>query len=781
MTTNAVPPLTSTNNSLFATLAAIESGTGGGYSLNQKGVLGAYSMGYSALSAIGAVTGGIPGQPSTYVWNPDAGFGSSTAEFLSNPSLQNAAALQYMNRVVIPTMPASVVSGTQTVNGVPVTVDGYLLAGWEQPNNALGVTDLSNRLQGGALAQAEAGFPFPIGLPVATNGSGLPPGTTASLSNNNNTLTVTAPSGAQIVYSADPTSGAGTITIGGASLAVNAATVQSIVGVNGFGQPILQIGTSFDGNGNILSVAQISATSSGGTGVLIQNGPSSQDPDTITVKAGANAQISLINPEDGDGTSNAITVTIPGQSGGALFKLSVDDIGVSITGAGGASIYSSTGTDSVSVSAGQINIDGGSNPAGIGSTRGEVITSAGTQVFDGTGNLIKTIPSNVNVQEDENGFLSYPDPTDGTKTDLISPTGTLGSKTAMLLDDEGNPVGSLANLANVESIAGVLPNGPGQGGEGDNGLYDALKVASNGDDGSPTDVTAWQNAAGETTSLSFTSSTTGAVYQLSYNPQSASGAAVKVSPADSNGVQTLSSWSVDDNGAVTAGPSIQINGTIDTSNLQAGQPVAVSTPAGTYHIDPATGDITDSGAVTATIGGETVTLIGLGGSSPFSLILNDNSVSTAGAVSSNVSVFPLTANSAAGSYSDPNGNSYFVQSSQITTAVVSNGNGGWTITSLLPANTGNADNSWTIAGVSGQVTIGDGGIISIPTQSGNLAFNTVTGTLDASNAGASFSGVNTGGITITGSGSSPQLSVVGLNGDTLAACRTDVSHQRPAT
>jgi hypothetical protein len=535
-------------------------------------------------------------------------------------------------------------------------LDGYLLAAWETPGQAQkavqagstsGITgiqaDFSDRLQSGALAQAEAGFPFPIGLPVTSNvnGSGLPPGTTASLSNNNNTLTVTTPSGAQIVYSADPTSGAGTITIGGASLAVNAATIQSIVGANGFGQPILQIGTSFDGNGNILSVAQISATSSGGTGILIQNGPSSQNPDTITVKASANATVSLINPEDGAATSNAITVTIPGQSGGSLFKLSVDDTGVSITGAGGASIYSSTGTDSVSVSAGQINIDGGSNPAGIGSTRGEVITSAGTQVFDGSGNLVKTIPSNVNVQEDENGFLSYPDPTDGTKTDLISPTGTLGSKTAMLLDDEGNPVGSLANLENVESIAGVLTNGPGQGGEGDNRLYDALTVASKGDDGSPTDVTAWQNAAGETTSLSFTSSTTGAVYQLSYNPQSASGAAVKVSPADSNGVQTLSSWSVDDNGNVTAGPSMQINGTIDTSNLQAGQPVAVSTPAGTYHIDPTTGDITDSGAVTATIGGETVTLIGLSGSSPFALISNDNSISTAGAVSSNTTIKSL--------------------------------------------------------------------------------------------------------------------------------------------
>jgi hypothetical protein len=83
------------------------------------------------------------------------------------------------------------------------------------------------------------------------------------------------------------------------------------------------------------------------------------------------------------------------------------------------------------------------------------------------------------------------------------------------------------------------------------------------------------------------------------------------------------------------GKQVTVVGAVDTSNLQAGQSVAVTTPAGTYHVDPATGDVTDSGAITATINGPTVTLLGLGGTSPFALISNDNSVSTASAVSSN--------------------------------------------------------------------------------------------------------------------------------------------------
>jgi hypothetical protein len=89
-----------------------------------------------------------------------------------------------------------------------------------------------------------------------------------------------------------------------------------------------------------------------------------------------------------------------------------------------------------------------------------------------------------------------------------------------------------------------------------------------------------------------------------------------------------------------SGNQVTVAGTVDTSTLQPGQPVAVSTAVGTYHIDPATGDITDSGAVTATINGQTVTLLGLGGPSPFALISNDNSAVTASAVSSNVLAYP---------------------------------------------------------------------------------------------------------------------------------------------
>jgi hypothetical protein len=58
-----------------------------------------------------------------------------------------------------------------------------------------------------------------------------------------------------------------------------------------------------------------------------------------------------------------------------------------------------------------------------------------------------------------------------------------------------------------------------------------------------------------------------------------------------------------------SGNPISVAGTVDTSNLQPGQPVAVSTASGTYHVDPATGDITDPGAITTTVNGNTVTII----------------------------------------------------------------------------------------------------------------------------------------------------------------------------
>jgi hypothetical protein len=104
----------------------------------------------------------------------------------------------------------------------------------------------------------------------------------------------------------------------------------------------------------------------------------------------------------------------------------------------------------------------------------------------------------------------------------------------------------------------------------------------------------------------------------------------------------------DESGNITAQVKVQTPSTdlasvpaLNLENLSAlptingDQTLTVPTSAGTYHIDPATNSITDSGAVTATINGQTVTILGLGGATPFALISNDNSVSTAGAVSSN--------------------------------------------------------------------------------------------------------------------------------------------------
>jgi len=109
------PQYTSTNNSLFATLAAIESGTLGGYRAVNGNALGAYQMILSqSLSRIGAV---VPGPNATWVWTGK--FGSSQQEFLSTPSLQDAAALAYMNSLAS-SIPADVSAKFGTIIGVRV-------------------------------------------------------------------------------------------------------------------------------------------------------------------------------------------------------------------------------------------------------------------------------------------------------------------------------------------------------------------------------------------------------------------------------------------------------------------------------------------------------------------------------------------------------------------------------------------------------------------------------------------------------------------------------------
>ncbi|MTJ81313.1 MAG: hypothetical protein F8N37_09870, partial [Telmatospirillum sp.] len=57
------------------------------------------------------------------------------------------------------------------------------------------------------------------------------------------------------------------------------------------------------------------------------------------------------------------------------------------------------------------------------------------------------------------------------------------------------------------------------------------------------------------------------------------------------------------------GNQITTAGTVDTGNLVPGQPVPVSTADGIYHVDSATGNITDPGAITTTVNGNTITII----------------------------------------------------------------------------------------------------------------------------------------------------------------------------
>lgn len=104
-----------------------------------------------------------------------------------------------------------------------------------------------------------------------------------------------------------------------------------------------------------------------------------------------------------------------------------------------------------------------------------------------------------------------------------------------------------------------------------------------------------------------------------------------LSVTNQNGISTLTD--------LGTGNQVAAVGTVNASSLQPGQPVAVSTQAGTYHVDPATGNITDLGAIATTINGNTVTILSTTSS-------NDNGVSgsefaviqstSAGAPSSNI-------------------------------------------------------------------------------------------------------------------------------------------------
>ena len=105
---------------------------------------------------------------------------------------------------------------------------------------------------------------------------------------------------------------------------------------------------------------------------------------------------------------------------------------------------------------------------------------------------------------------------------------------------------------------------------------------------------------GELDSVAFKSPSTGAVVNLQMNSSG---------QANGNGVLVVPGSTTSTIVDLGTGNQVVTAGTVDTTNLQTGQPVPVSTAAGTYHVDPASGNITDPGAITTTVNGNTVTLI----------------------------------------------------------------------------------------------------------------------------------------------------------------------------
>ncbi len=186
---------------------------------------------------------------------------------------------------------------------------------------------------------------------------------------------------------------------------------------------------------------------------------------------------------------------------------------------------------------------------------------AGTANNDKTSQIASAIipPGNVtqpNVVGESGVVDQLSTNTFGTSTtaDLVPAVrGLLGG--AVLLNDEGHPVGGLIQTGSADSIATVF-TGEGDTGDDHDNLVNAFNTVFTGDGGVPINVTAVQNAAGETTSLTFKSSTTGALYQLSYDQQSGTATALKFSPSDGSATQAVSSWSMDNGGAVTNNPVV---------------------------------------------------------------------------------------------------------------------------------------------------------------------------------------------------------------------------------
>ena len=129
-----------------------------------------------------------------------------------------------------------------------------------------------------------------------------------------------------------------------------------------------------------------------------------------------------------------------------------------------------------------------------------------------------------------------------------------------------------------------------------------------------------------------------------------------------------------------------------------------------------------------------------------------------------ISVSPLTSSSDnPGNYTDSNaGASFRIESGEILTAVTKNQDGSWTVSSPL------SGNSWNISGTDGPITLGDNGIVQIPTANGKMSLNPVTKVLEAVDSdGNPIQGGAPSQLQITGSGTTDSLQIAGSGGSIL--------------
>jgi hypothetical protein len=365
-----------------------------------------------------------------------------------------------------------------------------------------------------------------------------------------------------------------TITVGNAALTVTPDTLQDIYTGQG-GAVFITVATSWDADEKTLTTAQ-AVLNPGGSASLI-NGNS-----VINLPAGSYSNLSLTNynanPDTIFPTSSSISFQVPYQNGAALIvdmsnaRFSV----VANSSAGNTLIFASSNPEeTASVVNGNLVIGGGASPTGA---RGIVVNGQGIEVYDRGGNFIAAIPAGTRVAEDDNGTIWY-------KSTSLDGQSIINSITAEGGVSQGSGIPIAYTFLTDQNIV-----------KGSNGVY-------SGTDPDGTQYVFLPTDGGSSEAQS---------YSASILSQTASGSYVLTYYGDFGNTSPKSTFTI----SGTSGTP-----TLNQTTATVTVPVALANgTTSSYTLNSITGAVVASNAATATIDGQSVTVLGLGGTSPFAVI-----------------------------------------------------------------------------------------------------------------------------------------------------------------